>query len=254
MNRATEPSRERDLFEQALDLATPAERDAFLATACGGDAPLLQRVSALLQADEATAAFLPEVPRTTLADISAVDADAPGAIIGRYRLLERIGEGGFGIVYMAEQWEPVRRRVALKLIKPGMDSRQVIGRFEAERQALALMEHPNIAQIFDAGTTEGRARHSVRAGAEPSESGAPGTDAPYLSHGRPYFVMELVRGIPPHEVLRGTGARPRAALATLPRRLRRRAARPPEGRHPSRPQAHEHPRHPARRPARAQGH
>ena len=88
-------------------------------------------------------------------------------MIGRYKLLEQIGEGGFGFVYMAEQLEPVKRRVALKIIKLGMDSKQVIGRFEAERQALALMDHPNIAQIYDAGTTDGRARHSVRAGVEP---------------------------------------------------------------------------------------
>src|SRR5206468_2121258 len=89
--------------------------------------------------------------------------------IGRYRLLEKIGEGGFGVVYMAEQQEPVQRKVALKIIKPGMDTREVIARFEAERQAIALMDHPNIARVFDAGATEA---------------------------GRPYFVMELVRGIP----------------------------------------------------------
>src|SRR5215213_5235145 len=95
-------------------------------------------------------------------------AEHPGSVIGRYKLLERIGEGGFGVVFMAEQQHPVRRRVALKVIKPGMDTRQVIARFEAERQALALMDHENIAKVFDAGATE---------------------------TGRPYFVMELVRGI-----------------------------------------------------------
>ena len=93
----------------------------------------------------------------------------PGTVIGPYKLLEQIGEGGMGVVYMAEQTQPVRRKVALKIIKPGMDTRQVIARFEAERQALALMDHPNIAQVLDAGATES---------------------------GRPYFVMELVRGIP----------------------------------------------------------
>ena len=102
-------------------------------------------------------------------------AEAPGTLIGPYKLLEQIGEGGMGVVYMAEQQSPVRRRVALKIIKPGMDTRQVIARFEAERQALALMDHPNIAQVLDAGATES---------------------------GRPYFVMELVRGIPDHRVLR----------------------------------------------------
>ena len=96
-------------------------------------------------------------------------ARAPGTVIGPYKLLEQIGEGGMGVVYMAEQTEPVRRKVALKIIKPGMDTRQVIARFEAERQALALMDHPNIAKVLDAGTTE---------------------------PGRPYFVMELVKGIP----------------------------------------------------------
>src|SRR6185312_14331551 len=96
-------------------------------------------------------------------------AERVGATIGRYKLLERIAEGGFGVVYMAEQQHPVRRRVALKVIKPGMDTRQVIARFEAERQALALMEHPNIAKVLDAGATDS---------------------------GRPYFVMELVKGVP----------------------------------------------------------
>ena len=95
--------------------------------------------------------------------------EAPGTIIGPYKLMEQIGEGGFGLVFVAEQQQPVRRKVALKVIKPGMDSRQVIARFEAERQALALMDHPGIARVLDAGTTES---------------------------GRPYFVMELVRGIP----------------------------------------------------------
>src|SRR5437867_1614078 len=98
----------------------------------------------------------------------AVMAEKPGDIIGRYKLLERIGEGGCGAVYMAEQSEPIRRRVALKVVKLGMNTRQVIARFEAERQALALMDHPNIARVFDAGATE---------------------------TGRPFFVMELVRGV-----------------------------------------------------------
>ena len=96
-------------------------------------------------------------------------AERPGTSIGRYKLLEQVGEGGMGVVYVAEQTEPVRRRVALKIIKPGMDTKQVIARFEAERQALAMMDHPNIARVLDAGTTEA---------------------------GRPYFVMELVRGMP----------------------------------------------------------
>ena len=96
-------------------------------------------------------------------------AERPGTIIGPYKLLEQIGEGGFGVVFMAEQTQPVRRKVALKVLKPGMDTRQVVARFEAERQALALMDHPNIATVFDGGETDS---------------------------GRPYFVMELVKGIP----------------------------------------------------------
>jgi len=103
-------------------------------------------------------------------------------MIGRYRLLEKIGEGGFGVVYMAEQQEPVQRKVALKIIKPGMDTREVIARFEAERQALALMDHPSIARVLDGGATEAQ---------------------------RPYFVMELVRGIPSPSFATRTTFRPR---------------------------------------------
>src|SRR5258706_4802663 len=118
--------------------------------------------------------------------------------IGGYKLLEKIGEGGWGVVYMAEQAEPIRRRVALKVIKLGMDPKQVIARFEAERQALALMHHPNIAKILDAGITETPTQRvgesaSRRTGDSPSR---PFADTPsQLSPGRPYFVMELVRGI-----------------------------------------------------------
>ena len=192
-----ESNREKEIFEAAMDIASPAERSAYVELACAGDGVLVRRVHALLKASESASQFLPGTPdQTALISPAVPPAEGPGTVIGRYKLLEQIGEGGFGIVYMAEQFEPVKRRVALKIIKPGMDSKQVIGRFEAERQALALMDHPNIAQIFDAGTTDGRARLSVRAGAETFDSGAQGTDAPYLSHGRPYFVMELVKGIP----------------------------------------------------------
>src|SRR6266568_6376003 len=114
-------------------------------------------------------------------------AEKPGDRIGRYKLLQQIGEGGCGVVYMAQQDEPVRRRVALKIIKLGMDTRIVIARFEAERQALAMMEHPNIAKVFDAGSTERPVTSaSVAAGGKPPTT---------LSAGRPYFVMELVRGM-----------------------------------------------------------
>src|SRR5262249_1972029 len=122
------------------------------------------RLNSLLQAHLASEEFLPEQPQDALQSV----IEKTGDRIGRYKLLQQIGEGGCGVVYMAEQAEPVRRRVALKIIKLGMDTKSVIARFEAERQALALMEHPNIAQVFDAGATD---------------------------TGRPYFVMELVRGV-----------------------------------------------------------
>ncbi len=136
----------------------------------GGDPVLHQRVEALLKAHVEAGDFLePSAEAAGVAGIfGGATGERPGDWIGRYKLLEQIGEGGCGVVYMAEQAEPVRRRVALKIIKPGMDTRSVIARFEAERQALALMNHPNIAKVFDAGAT---------------------------ASGRPYFVMELVRGI-----------------------------------------------------------
>src|SRR5207253_4301024 len=157
----------------ALRCATPEARAAYLADVCGTDAVLRRRVEALLRASESAGDFL-EGPPTGLAvsDGSTLVvtelSEKPGDRIGRYKLLQQIGEGGCGVVYMAEQTEPVRRRVALKVIKLGMDTRSVIARFEAERQALAMMDHPNIAKVHDAGATE---------------------------TGRPYFVMELVRGI-----------------------------------------------------------
>ena len=153
------------LFTQALEFH-PEERGAFLAGACGQDSALIARVQVLLDAHEATDGFLPEEPRKE--PVAGLIAEKAGDRIGRYKLRERIGEGGCGVVYVAEQEEPVRRKVALKIIKLGMDTRNVVARFQAERQALALMDHPNIAQVHDAGATE---------------------------TGRPYFVMELVRGI-----------------------------------------------------------
>jgi WD40 repeat protein/serine/threonine protein kinase len=157
----------RSLFGQALERA-PAERAAFLDEACAADAALRAEVDGLLQALDRAGDFMnrPAPPATTA---SAPLAEGPGMVIGPYKLLERIGEGGMGTVFRAEQTEPVRRQVALKVIRPDMDSAQVVARFEAERQALALMDHPNIARVLDAGTTDS---------------------------GRPYFVMELVRGVP----------------------------------------------------------
>ncbi len=166
--------REEEIFEAALQFATPEQRAAFVQGACGNNETLRQRVEALLKAHEDAGGFLDPPPAVTPAKTLVVTTamlavtEKPGDRIGRYKVLQQIGEGGCGVVYMAEQEEPVRRRVALKVIKLGMDTKSVIARFEAERQALALMDHPNIAKVLDAGATE---------------------------TGRPYFVMELVRGI-----------------------------------------------------------
>src|SRR6058998_1441793 len=156
-----------DIFLNAREMGDPTERAAYLAQACGADTDLRSRVEALLRNADGAADFfgaedhLPGMVVTPL-------TEGPGTVIGRYKLLEKIGEGGMGVVYMAEQREPLVRKVALKIIKVGMDTRQVIARFEAEQQALALMDHPNIAKVLDAGATE---------------------------TGRPFFVMELVRGV-----------------------------------------------------------
>jgi len=165
-----EPKDIKSIFAEALEKKTAKERAAFLDKACEGDGDLRSKVEGLLKAHKEAGDFL-EVPafegKATL-DESPL-TEKPGTRIGRYKLLQLIGEGGFGVVYMAEQEKPIRRRVALKIIKLGMDTKQVIARFEAERQALAMMDHPNIARVFDAGATD---------------------------TGRPYFVMELVKGIP----------------------------------------------------------
>jgi serine/threonine protein kinase/WD40 repeat protein len=170
---------EEAIFEAAFALPA-SERAAYLDRTCGGNAGLRQLVEALLKADEEAGEFLespapgaepspaadPQTPRAVSETTPSIEK--PGDRIGRYKLLQQIGEGGCGVVYMAEQETPVRRKVALKVIKLGMDTKQVIARFEAERQALALMDHPNIAKVLDASATE---------------------------NGRPYFVMELVHGI-----------------------------------------------------------
>jgi serine/threonine protein kinase len=173
-------SRVRELFLAALE-RPEAERGAFVSAQCGTDEKLKQHIRALLAEHQTEGNFLdtPAVARSdkprsgagtqrSRSTVVLPPDTAPGERIGRYKLLQQIGEGGCGVVYMAEQEEPVRRRVALKIIKLGMDTKGVIARFEAERQALAMMDHPNIARVLDAGATE---------------------------TGRPYFVMELVRGI-----------------------------------------------------------
>ncbi|MHC4680696.1 MAG: serine/threonine protein kinase, partial [Planctomycetota bacterium] len=157
------------IFVKALDIQGTEERKQYLRKACKGDDKLQAEVEALLEAKKEVGDFL-ELPVVN-ADMTLQGANSlegPGTKIGRYKLLELIGEGGMGLVYLAEQKKPVRRKVALKIIKPGMDSKQVIARFEAERQAFALLDHPNIAHVFDAGTTK---------------------------EGRPYFVMEYVKGM-----------------------------------------------------------
>ena len=188
-------AREKQIFLSALDLQSHAERTAFLDDACCDDAPLRESVEALLAAHERDTNILDQPPNrsrdlrchvlsemTSLypstKDESADRQDRTGELVGSYRLLECIGEGGFGQVYVAKQNEPIRRRVALKLLKLGMNSREVLARFEAERQALAMMDHPHIAHVFDAGTT---------------------------SNGQPFFAMELVRGVPITEFCRQQG-------------------------------------------------
>ncbi len=164
---------ESEIFHAALNLP-PADRAAYLDRACGNNSELRQELESLLRAHEGSAPLLQNDPGRgqETAEILSPITEKAGTIIGPYRLMEQIGEGGFGLVFVAEQKTPIQRKVALKIIKPGMDTREVVARFEAERQALAVMDHPNIARVFDGGATES---------------------------GRPYFVMELVRGIPINE-------------------------------------------------------
>src|SRR5262245_32102880 len=181
------------IFLAALERATPQERADYLEGACAGNAELLRRVRELLDCHEATQGPLDAPPIGITATIDG-PTELPCAQIGAYKLLEQIGEGGFGVVYMAEQTEPVRRKVALKILKAGMDTKQVIARFEAERQALAIMDHPNIAKVFDGGTTsEVRSQKSEVRKDDPLTSDLCSLTS---GSGRPYFVMELVKGVP----------------------------------------------------------
>ena len=154
----------KSLFQAALDIDDEQERERYVVEACRGDIELQEQVESLLRAHAKAIGFMQAFDAT-----EQPIAEKVGAIVGNYKLREKIGEGGMGVVYLAEQTKPVRRKVALKIIKPGMDTREVIARFEAERQALALMDHPNIAKVYDGGATE---------------------------NGLPFFVMELVRGLP----------------------------------------------------------
>src|SRR6478609_2665610 len=142
------------IFSEAKDLSV-ADRPAYLANICGNDETLRARVEALLRAHDRVGDFLEQTPpRSTASNsVAPIIGEQPGDCVGRYKLPQQIGEGGCGVVFMAEQEQPVRRLVALKVIKLGMDTRQVVARFEAERQALAMMDHPNIAKVWDAGIT-----------------------------------------------------------------------------------------------------
>src|SRR5436305_12462081 len=180
---------ERDIFIAALQKEDPAQRQAYLDQACAGQPELRQQVENLLRLHEGAGSFLEKPAAESAATGAFQDAaepassgEVPGMVIGPYKLLQQIGEGGMGTVFMAEQTQPVQRKVALKVIKAGMDSRQVIARFEAERQALAMMDHVNIARVLDAGTTGVGHVSNV-----PLTSGHVG-NVPH--DGRPYFVME----------------------------------------------------------------
>src|SRR5437773_7794738 len=158
-----------EVFDEVLRRVTGQDRARYLDEVCGGDLELKRRVERLFRAVSEAGSFLETPAQDPSPTVDQTPVENPGTVIGPYKLIEQIGEGGMGTVWMAQQTEPVKRLVAVKLIKAGMDSRQVIARFEAERQALALMDHANIARVLDAGST---------------------------NVGRPYFVMDLVKGVP----------------------------------------------------------
>ncbi len=157
------------IFCTAIEIESAHDRESYIERSCGDDSELKRQVERLLRAHFDGGSLLDSPAQDVGVTLDQPITESLGTVIGPYKLLQEIGDGGMGVVYMAEQTEPVERRVALKIIKPGMDTRQVIARFEAERQALAMMDHPNIAKVLDAGTTDS---------------------------GRPYFVMELVKGVP----------------------------------------------------------
>ncbi len=239
---AIDPERVKALFLAAIQQGDPADRRAFLDAEAGGDAELRDRLDALLAAydqppgaldrplaadpeaadgPDATRSVSSPPPGKTPDDgltVSRTDDDGPSLIdtiiAERYKIRQEIGEGGMGTVFLAEQLRPVRRQVALKLIKRGMDSRNVLARFESERQALALMDHPHIARVLDAGTT---------------------------ADGRPFFVMELVKGIPITEYCDAHRLDLNARLELFRQVCSAVQHAAPEGDHPPRPQALEHP-------------
>ena len=227
-----DPKQVEAIFHTALAKSDADERAAYLSEACGDDADLRRQLERLLDAHFELGEFLGAAGSP---DPGTVDHARPVGLVGtvlagRYKLLEAIGEGGMGSVFMAQQTEPIKRLVAVKVIKPGMDSAQVLARFEAERQALALMDHPNIAKVLDAGTT-----------------GEPGASR------RPFFVMELVKGMPITKYCDDRHLTPRERLGPLYPRLPGDPARPPEGHHPPRHQAEQRAGGAVRRQAGAQG-
>lgn len=182
-----DPNKIKAIFLKAVEQCEPGNWSAFLDVACEGDNNLRHRVEILLQAHLGVDSLFDAQACGLSSTLEQLTPILPGTIIGPYKLLQQIGEGGMGVVFMAEQTQPVQRKVALKVIKPGMDSKQVIARFEAERQALAVMDHVNIARVIDGGTT------GERRDASPSVDQR--TDTTLLT-GRPYFVMELINGVP----------------------------------------------------------
>ena len=217
---------ESGIFKAAVKLP-PEQRAGYLDQVCGRNAELRHEIDSLLRAHDASGSYLQDDPSRLHSTVdNAPITERPGTMIGPYKLMEQIGEGGMGLVFVAEQQHPVRRKVALKVIKPGMDTRDVIARFEAERQALALMDHPNIAKVLDGGATDS---------------------------GRPYFVMELVRGVPITDFCDHNQLTMRERLGLFVERLPGRAARPLQGHHPPRHQAVQRPGDAARRDAGGEG-
>ncbi len=218
---------EEAIFHQARRILDSDARRLYLDQACAARAPLRARLEALLQVHDQESGYLEPKHEAIIGTIDHSRLDErTGTLIGPYKLLQEIGEGGMGSVFMAEQQEPVQRKVALKLIKPGMDSHHVIARFEAERQALALMDHPNIARVLDAGTTDS---------------------------GRPYFVMELVKGVPITKYCDERRLTPNERLELFIGVCQAVQHAAPERHHPSRSQAVQRADRPVRRQAGAQG-
>ena len=219
---STVPETAKQIFLEAIEKIDPADWPVFIAGACRGNSELHQQLEELLKAHQQEDSLFDVPPTEDARRIS----EPLGESIGKYKLLQKIGEGGFGVVYMAEQTRPVRRNVALKIIKPGMDSKEVIARFEAERQALAMMDHPNIAKVLDGGETDS---------------------------GHPYFVMELVKGIPLTKFCDENKLDTRSRLGLVQGRLQRHSARSSERSHPPRYQAIQRDGDTARRQACSQG-